>query len=61
MNNNYAVIGLFAGLLLALTATTGGFIGLLIGIVLGAIGLVVGLHRDGTIDLTAVVRSRNRG
>ncbi|MEZ5212483.1 MULTISPECIES: DUF2273 domain-containing protein [unclassified Gordonia (in: high G+C Gram-positive bacteria)] len=59
--NNFATIGLLAGLLLALCATTGGLVGFLIGVVLGGIGLILGLHRDGSIDLTAVVRSRNRG
>ncbi|GEE00679.1 hypothetical protein nbrc107696_11250 [Gordonia spumicola] len=59
MNN--AVIGLFAGLLLAIAATTGGFWGLVVAIVLGGIGVIVGLHRDGVIDLGAIVRSRGRG
>ncbi|GAA3947690.1 DUF2273 domain-containing protein [Gordonia caeni] len=59
--NNFAAVGLLAGLLLTLTATTGGLTGFLFGVVLGGIGLLLGLHRDGTIDLTAVVRSRNRG
>ena len=59
--NNFAAVGLLAGLLLTLTATTGGLIGFLFGLVLGGAGLLLGLHRDGTIDLTAVVRSRNRG
>jgi uncharacterized membrane protein len=61
MMTNNAVIGLFAGLLLAIAATTGGFWGLIVALVLGAIGTVVGLHRDGVIDLGAVVRSRGRG
>lgn len=58
---NYAAVGLLAGLLLTLTATTGGLTGFLFGLILGAIGLLGGLHRDGTIDLAAVVRSKNRG
>ncbi|WP_454164001.1 DUF2273 domain-containing protein [Gordonia iterans] len=61
MNSSYAVVGLIAGLLLALTATTGGLVGLLIGVVLGGAGLALGMHRDGAIDLSAVLRSRNRG
>ncbi|MGU3291092.1 DUF2273 domain-containing protein [Williamsia sp. M5A3_1d] len=60
MNNN-ATIGLIVGLLLAIAATTGGFGGFILAIVLGAIGLAVGLHRDGTIDLSGLLRSRNRG
>ncbi|KQR99670.1 hypothetical protein ASG12_02425 [Williamsia sp. Leaf354] len=60
MNNN-ATIGLIVGLLLAIAATTGGFGGFILAIVLGAVGLAVGLHRDGTIDLSGLLRSRNRG
>lgn len=55
------MIGLFVGLLLALAMTTGGFGGLILAVVLGAIGLVIGLQRDGAIDLGAVIRSRSRG
>lgn len=58
---NTAAIGLIGGLLLALAATTGGLGGLVLALVLGAVGLVAGLHIDGTIDLRAVARSRNRG
>lgn len=54
-------MGLFAGLLLALAAVAGGLAGLLLAIVLGAAGLVLGLNRDGTIDLGALLRSRGRG
>ena len=60
MNNN-ATIGLLVGLLLAIAATTGGFGGFILAIVLGAIGLAIGLKRDGTIDLSGLLRSRNRG
>lgn len=58
MNN--AIVGLFAGLLLALAAVAGGLAGFLLAIVLGAAGLVLGLNRDGTIDL-GFLRSRGRG
>lgn len=58
---NSAVIGLFAGLLLALAATTGGIGGFALAVVLGGVGLVLGLHREGTIDLGALLRSRGRG
>lgn len=60
MNNN-ATIGLLVGLLLAIAATTGGFGGFILAIVLGVIGLAIGLQRDGTIDLSGLLRSRNRG
>lgn len=60
MTNN-ATIGLFAGLLLALAVTTGGFGGFVLAVLLGGIGLAIGLQRDGTVDLGALLRSRNRG
>ncbi|WP_238419877.1 DUF2273 domain-containing protein [Gordonia sp. 'Campus'] len=59
MNN--ATIGLFVGLLLALAAVAGGLAGFLLAVVLGAAGLVLGLNRDGAIDLGALLRSRGRG
>ncbi|AFR49738.1 MULTISPECIES: hypothetical protein [Gordonia] len=59
MNN--AVVGLFVGLLLALAAVAGGLAGFLLAVVLGAAGLVLGLNRDGAIDLGALLRSRGRG
>ncbi|MCF8571974.1 DUF2273 domain-containing protein [Gordonia sp. HY002] len=58
---NKAVIGLFAGLLLALAALVGGFWGLVLALVFGLIGVIVGLQLEGTLDLGAVVRSRGRG
>lgn len=60
MGNN-ATIGLFVGLLLALAATTGGFGGFVLALLLGVVGLTLGLQRDGAIDLGALLRSRNRG
>ncbi|GAC01722.1 hypothetical protein GONAM_32_00460 [Gordonia namibiensis NBRC 108229] len=59
MNN--AMIGMFVGLLLALAAVAGGLAGFLLALALGALGLVLGLNRDGTIDLGALLRSRGRG
>ena len=44
---NTSVIGLFAGLLVAVAAATGGFIGFLLALVLGAAGFVVGLLASG--------------
>lgn len=55
------VIGLFVGLLLALAALVGGFWGLVLALVFGAVGVVVGLQLDGRLDLGAVIRSRGRG
>ncbi|MGV9825278.1 MULTISPECIES: DUF2273 domain-containing protein [unclassified Gordonia (in: high G+C Gram-positive bacteria)] len=60
MGNN-AMLGLLAGLLLAIAATTGGFGGFILAVLLGAFGLALGLHRDGSIDLGAILKSRNRG
>ncbi|MGB3673256.1 MAG: hypothetical protein WA988_02325 [Candidatus Nanopelagicales bacterium] len=56
-----ATLGLFAGLLLAIAGITGGFGGFLFAVVLGGVGLAVGAHRDGSIDLGALLRSRGRG
>ncbi|MGB3675781.1 DUF2273 domain-containing protein [Antrihabitans stalactiti] len=56
-----ATLGLFAGLLLAIAGITGGFGGFLFAVVLGGLGLAVGAHRDGSIDLGALLRSRGRG
>ncbi len=56
-----AVVGMIAGLLLAIAAITGGFGGFVLALVLGAIGVLAGLQRDGVIDVRDVVRSRNRG
>ncbi|TVX95170.1 DUF2273 domain-containing protein [Mycolicibacterium porcinum] len=56
MNQKYVVIGLFAGLLLAIAAASGGLIGFLLALVLGGAGAVIGAHLDGTVDLTALGR-----
>ncbi|GAA4807236.1 DUF2273 domain-containing protein [Tomitella cavernea] len=56
-----AAVGLIAGLLLAIAATTGGIVGFIVAVILGAIGLAVGAHHDGAIDITAVWRGRGRG
>jgi uncharacterized membrane protein len=59
MNN--VMLGLLAGLLLALAVTTGGFLGFLLAIVLGGTGLAVGAHVDGRIDLGAILGGHRRG
>lgn len=56
-----ATVGLLAGLLLGVAAAAGGFTGLLIALVLGAIGYAVGGHRDGEFDLSSLLRGRGRG
>ncbi|MBB3037639.1 hypothetical protein [Hoyosella altamirensis] len=59
MNNTAA--GLFTGLLLALAFIWGGPSGFFLAAAFGAIGLTLGAHRDGYIDLGALLRSRGRG
>jgi uncharacterized membrane protein len=49
---------LFAGLLLAISITTGGFTGFLLAIVLGLLGYIAGAQIDGRIDITGLVRGR---
>lgn len=56
--------GILVGVLLALTAIFGGFGGLVLAVVLGAIGGVVGAHFGGDIDVRRAfdsVNSRGRG
>jgi len=55
-----STIGVVAGLLLALAATTGGFTGFLLALVLGAVGYVLGAWRDGDIDAATFRRGRPR-
>lgn len=56
-----STLGLLAGILLGIAAATGGFGGFLLALVLGAIGYLLGGHRDGEFDLGALFRGRNRG
>ncbi len=56
-----AVIGLFAGLILALVSVVGGFGAFLLALVLGALGLGVGLAVDGRLDLSGLLAGRRRG
>ena len=54
-------VGLIAGLLFALAGILGGFSGFVFAVLLGAIGMAIGAHRDGHLDLGALLRSRGRG
>lgn len=56
-----STIGLLAGLLLAIAAAAGGFVGFLIAVVLGTAGYLIGGHYDGELDLGALLGRRNRG
>jgi uncharacterized membrane protein len=55
-----SMTGLIAGILLALAATTGGFTGFLLALVLGAVGYGVGAWRDGDLDADTFRRGRPR-
>ncbi|PZT99527.1 MAG: hypothetical protein DI630_16660 [Gordonia sp. (in: high G+C Gram-positive bacteria)] len=54
-------LGLLAGLLLGIAAAAGGFTGFLLALVLGVVGYLLGGHRDGELDLSAMLRGRGRG
>ncbi|MDQ2722183.1 MAG: hypothetical protein M3Y19_02585 [Actinomycetota bacterium] len=56
-----STLGLLAGILLGIAAAAGGFGGFLIALVLGVLGYLLGAHRDGELDLGALLRGRNRG
>lgn len=56
-----SMIGLLAGLLLGVAGAAGGFGGFLVALVLGVAGFLLGGHRDGDIDLGALVPGRRRG
>lgn len=58
---NLTTTGLFAGLLLGIAAAAGGFNGFLIALVLAIVGVVVGAHYDGKLDLSELLRGRNGG
>lgn len=55
-----STLGLVAGLLLGVAAAAGGLWGFLIAVLLGAVGYLVGAHRDGELDLSALLRGRGR-
>ncbi|KZE98448.1 hypothetical protein A2J03_14410 [Rhodococcus sp. EPR-157] len=57
----YTFVGLLTGLLLALAGIMGGFSGFVLALFLGAVGLALGAHFDGRLDLTSLLRSRGRG
>ncbi|BBZ53802.1 MULTISPECIES: hypothetical protein [Mycolicibacterium] len=55
-----STLGLVAGLLLGIAAAAGGLGGFLIALLLGAAGYLIGAHRDGELDLSALLRRRDR-
>jgi uncharacterized membrane protein len=59
---NTSMIGLFAGLLIAIAAAAGGFSGFLLAIVLGAVGFAAGSYlTSGTKGLDDLMSRRGRG
>ncbi|MHA6799114.1 hypothetical protein [Bounagaea algeriensis] len=60
---NSTQIGLLAGLVLGTAAVAGGFVGFLVALVIGLVGLVIGRMVDGEVefgDLWNRVRGRSR-
>ena len=58
---NITTTGLFAGLLLGIAAAAGGWVGFRVALLLGIVGMALGAHYDGTLDLGELLRGRNRG
>lgn len=56
-----STLGMVSGLLLTIAITTGGLLGLLLALVLGAVGYVIGAHFDGELNLADVLAGRRRG
>ena len=54
-----SILGLFAGLLLAIAAATGGWEYFLLGLVFAAVGFVIGKVLDGELDLSPYLSSRS--
>lgn len=47
-----STIGLFVGLLLAISAAAGGFTGFLFAVILAVVGFAVGRYIDGELDVS---------
>ncbi|WP_328291265.1 DUF2273 domain-containing protein [Kineococcus sp. NBC_00420] len=56
-----STVGIFAGLILALIALTGGFGWFLLALLFAAVGYVIGAHLEGKLDLSALLPGRSRG
>jgi len=54
-------IGIIIGVLLAIAATTGGFSGFLLALVLGAVGYLVAAQLSGKLDLAGLLGGKSRG
>ncbi|GAA1696753.1 hypothetical protein [Fodinicola feengrottensis] len=55
-----STIGLFAGLLIAVATTTGGFFGFLAAVVFGIVGLGVGKVLAGELDIASYLGGQDR-
>lgn len=53
-----SILGLFAGLLLSIAAAAGGWEYFLLGLVLAALGFIVGKVLDGELDLSPYLSNR---
>jgi uncharacterized membrane protein len=61
MTNSAPIVGLFAGLFLALGILVDGFFGFVLMALFGGVGLVVGRIADGEIDVSQyLTRGRSR-
>lgn len=56
-----SIVGIFAGLILALIAMTGGFGWFVLAALFAAVGYVIGAHLEGKLDLSALMPGRSRG
>lgn len=57
---NTVTSGMLAGLLLGVAAAAGGFWGFVVALLLGLLGAAVAGQVSGEIDVTAVLRGRDR-
>lgn len=53
-------MGLLVGLLLGIAAASGGLLGFLVALVLGAAGFLIGGHYNGDFDLSSIGSRRSR-
>jgi len=56
-----SIVGIFAGLLLALVFIAGGFGWFVLALLFAGVGYVIGAHLEGKLDLSALVPGRSRG
>lgn len=54
-------IGLFVGLLLALIVAVAGWGWFFLALLFGLVGVLIGAHIEGRVDLTTILPGRDRG